>query len=153
MNEQQTRDLRGQMRDDEESIYLMDHPDSDEEIPTLDLSPYLSGQQGGCESVAARLREITMTVGFFYLKGHGIPQALVDAVFGESRRFFNLPDSVKRTIPYITTDSVKSGYQNSFTDGSQRANINIISGARPNLLEKFSINRESGFGGIRQSDE
>lgn len=153
MTDQQTRDLRGEMKDDEESIYLMDHPDSDEEIPTLDLSPYLSGRAGGPETVAAHLRDITMTVGFFYLKGHGIPQHLVDAVFAESRRFFSLPDDVKRKLPYITTDSVKSGYQNSFTDGTQRANINIISGARPNLLEKFSINRERGLRGVSPSDE
>jgi hypothetical protein len=31
--EQQTPDLRGEMRDDHEAIYLMDHPDSDEESP------------------------------------------------------------------------------------------------------------------------
>jgi isopenicillin N synthase-like dioxygenase len=144
VNEQQTQDLRGEIKDDEQAIYLMDHPDSDEEIPTLDMSPYLSGQPGGRKAVAEHLREISMTVGFFYLNGHGIPQELINAVFAESRRFFSLPDSVKRTIPYITTDTLKSGYQNSFTDGTQRANINIIGDARPNLLEKFSINREDG---------
>jgi isopenicillin N synthase-like dioxygenase len=153
MKEQPTRDLRGEMRDDEETIYLTDHPDSAEEIPTLDMSPYLSGQPGGRERVAAHLRDITMTVGFFYVKGHGIPQETVDAVFAESRRFFSLSDSVKRSIPYITTDSLRSGYQNAFTDSSQRANINIISGARPNLLEKFSINREGGSGGLRTSGD
>ena len=40
----------------------------------LDIAPYLSGEAGGLESVAQRLREITETVGFFYLKGHGIPR-------------------------------------------------------------------------------
>ena len=147
MNERQTRDLRGEMRDDEASAHLMDHPDSDEEIPTLDISPYIAGEPGGCERVAERLREITTTVGFFYLRGHGIPDGIINSVFAQARRFFGLPDSEKRKIPYISTESLKSGYQNSFTDGSQRANINIISGARPNLLEKFSVNRELGSGG------
>jgi isopenicillin N synthase-like dioxygenase len=151
MSDQKTRDLRGELRDDEESIYRMEHPDSDEEIPTFDMSPYLSGKPGGRESAAAHLREITMTVGFFYLEGHGIPQDLIDALFSESRRFFGLPDDVKRKIPYFTTDSLRSGYQNSFTDGYQRANINIISGARPNLLEKFSVNREGGPDGRNAS--
>ena len=95
MNEQQTQDLRGEIKDDEQAIYLMDHPDSDEEIPTLDMSPYLAGQPGGRKAVAEHLREISMTVGFFYLNGHGIPQELINAVFAESRRFFSLPDSVK----------------------------------------------------------
>jgi isopenicillin N synthase-like dioxygenase len=153
VNEQQTRDLRGEIKDDEQAIYLMDHPDSDEEIPTLDMSPYLSGQPGGREAVAEHLREISMRVGFFYLNGHGIPKELINAVFAESRRFFGLPDSMKRTIPYITTDTLKSGYQNSFTDGTQRANINIISDARPNMLEKFSINREGGSGRLDTPNE
>ncbi len=140
--EPQTPDLRGEMRDDEATIYRMDHPDSDEEIPILDMSPCLSGEVGGRERVAARLREMTTTVGFFYLRGHGIPQGTIDAVFAQARRFFSLPDIEKSKIPYLTTDSLKSGYQNSFTQGTRRANINIISDARPNLLEKFSVNRE-----------
>lgn len=73
------------MRDDAETVYLMDYPDSDEEIPTLDMSPYLSAQPGGREHVAVQLREITTTVGFFYLKGHGIPQEMIDAVFAQAR--------------------------------------------------------------------
>jgi isopenicillin N synthase-like dioxygenase len=146
MNERPAPDLRGEIREDETAIYLMDHPDSDEEIPTLDISPYLSSQPGGRERVAAKLREITTTVGFFYLRGHAIPQDMIDAVFAQARRFFSLSDGEKRTIPYVATDSLKSGYQNSFTDGGKRANINIISDARPNLLEKFSVNREGRSG-------
>src|ERR1700751_5644525 len=146
MNERPAPDLRGAMREDEAAFYLMDHPDSDEEIPTLDISPYLSGHPGGRERVAAKLREITTTVGFFYLRGHAIPQDMIDSVFAQARRFFSLSDSEKRRIPYVATDSLKSGYQNSFTDGGKRANINIISDARPNLLEKFSVNREGRSG-------
>jgi hypothetical protein len=69
MDDLKVRDVRGKMRDDEESISLMDHPDSHEEIPTLDMAPYLMAQPGGCETVAAQLRDISKTVGFFYLKG------------------------------------------------------------------------------------
>ena len=43
MNEVQTPDVRGTVRDDAASLYLMDHPDSTVEIPTLDISPYLKG--------------------------------------------------------------------------------------------------------------
>jgi hypothetical protein len=41
MSEVQTPDVRGTVHDDAASLYLMDHPDSTEEIPTLDISPYL----------------------------------------------------------------------------------------------------------------
>ena len=64
----------------------MDHPDSTEEIPTLDIGPFF-GDKGVLETVAHRLGEITETIGFFYLKDHGVPQELVDRIFSETRRF------------------------------------------------------------------
>ncbi len=152
MDDVKTADLRGEIKDDAESIYLMDHPDSIEEIPTLDMAPYLAGAPGAREAVAAHLREISMTVGFFYLKGHGIPQAVIDEVFAQSRRFHALPDAVKDLIPYKDTDSFKSGYQPGQRE-RRRANVNIISDARPNLLSKFSVNREGGSGGLSMTAE
>jgi isopenicillin N synthase-like dioxygenase len=146
-------DVRGDIREDEETIYLMDYPDSDEEIPTLDISPYLSGRPGGCEAVAARLREISRTVGFFYLKGHGIPQELIDRVFEQSRRFHALPIETKKKIPFFETGGFKSGYQPCSEDDYQHRNINIISNAKPNLVAKFSINREGGSGGLSMSED
>jgi hypothetical protein len=95
-----THDVRGELRDDDEALYLMDHPDSDEEIPTLDIAPYLQGAPGGLQAAAARLRDISRRVGFFYLKGHGIPQPLIDGVFEQSRRFHALPIEAKTKIPY-----------------------------------------------------
>jgi len=47
MTDLKVHDVRGEIPDDDQSIRLMDHPDSAEEIPTLDMSPYLSGQSGG----------------------------------------------------------------------------------------------------------
>ena len=50
-------DVRGDLRDDDEAIRLMDHPDSDEEIPTLDIAAYLAGQPGGRGGAAPQQRE------------------------------------------------------------------------------------------------
>ena len=105
MNELKVHDVRGELRDDAEAVHLMDHPDSTEEIPTLDVSPYLAGEPGGRERVAARLREISMTVGFFYLKGHGLPPGLLDRMFAEARRFHALPEAEKKKIPYFNVGS------------------------------------------------
>ncbi len=146
--EAKKHDVRGDIRDDDESVYLMDHPDSDEQIPILDISPHLKGEPGGREAVAAQLREISKTIGFFYLKGHGIPQELLDRVFAESRRFHSLPLEVKEKIPYFDNSTFKSGYLPCTLDDYQRTNINIISNAKPNLNAKFSINREGGSGGL-----
>ena len=147
------RDVRGEIRDDDEAIHLMDHPDSDEEIPTLDIASYLAGAPDGREASAAQLRDISKTVGFFYLKGHGIPQELIDRVFEQSRRFHALPLEAKTKIPYFATGSFRSGYQPCSQDQYQRTNINIIDGAKPNLNAKFSINREGGSGGLSMTDE
>ncbi len=96
MDTMKVHDVRGEIQDDDESVYRMDHPDSNEEIPTLDMTSYLSGQPGGRGTVAAQLREISKTVGFFYLKGHGIPQDLIHRVFEESRRFHALADRYQK---------------------------------------------------------
>lgn len=48
-----------------DEVYLMDHPDSTEEIPIFDISPALGGAPGGMEAVASQLRQITETIGFF----------------------------------------------------------------------------------------
>jgi isopenicillin N synthase-like dioxygenase len=147
MSDVKMPDVRGEMKDDPETLYLMDHPDSTEEIPMLDMGPYLAGEPGGREKVAARLREISQTVGFFYVKNHGIAQEIVDGVFAQSRRFHTLPAEEKAKIPYFTTDTFKSGYQPGQEERPQ-ANVNIIPDAKPNLYARFSINREGGSGGL-----
>ncbi len=120
----------------------MDHPDSTEEIPILDISPVISGEPGGLELVASKLRQITETVGFFYLKGHGIPQELVDRVFAESRRFHALPSEEKAKVAHRYTDSFQSGYVAPSTPRSKKAKVNIIEDAKPNLQAKFLVTRE-----------
>jgi isopenicillin N synthase-like dioxygenase len=125
-----------------DDTYLMDHPDSNEEIPVLDVAPVLSGEKGGLASVAGQLRQISETVGFFYLKGHGISQDLVDRVFEQSRRFHALPAEVKARVPHKFTDSFQSGYVAPATARSKAANVEIIKDVKPNLMAKFLVTRE-----------
>jgi isopenicillin N synthase-like dioxygenase len=125
-----------------DDTHLMDFPDSTEEIPILDMAPALSGSKEGLASVAAALRQVTETIGFFYLKGHGVPQDLVDRVFAESRRFHSLPAALKARVPHQFTDSFQSGYVAPATPRSKAAKIDIIENAKPNLLAKFLVTRE-----------
>jgi isopenicillin N synthase-like dioxygenase len=126
----------------DDDTYLMDHPDSTEEIPILDIAPALSGSAEGLASVASQLRDISETIGFFYLKGHGVPQDLVDRVFAESRRFHSLLPEVKTQVPHKFTDSFQSGYVAPATPRSKSAKVDIIENAKPNLLAKFLVTRE-----------
>lgn len=136
-----------QMTDDERDIYLMDHPDSHEPIPVIDIAAYRAGAPGARERLARELREATENIGFFYLAGHGISDRLVADVFEQSRRFHAQPLEVKKAIPYVSNDTFLSGYQPAGTPRAKKASVNIISDVKPNLLSKFSVNREPG--GIR----
>lgn len=145
MAEVKMRDPRGRIADDDATIALMDYPDSTEEIPTLDFAPYLEGRPGGFAAVAAKLREISMTVGFFYLKNHGVPQSLIDRTFAEARRFHSLRESEKKSIPWNGAALFKIGYEGYGSDQDYRKkNVNIVSDTKPNLYAKFVIGREEG---------
>jgi isopenicillin N synthase-like dioxygenase len=147
MDDVKSPDVRGELKDDPETLYLMDYPDSTEEVPTLDLGPYLSNEPGGREKVAAHLREISTAIGFFYLTNHGIPLEVFDRTFAESRRFHSLPAVEKGKLPWFTTDTFKSGYHPG-EEERKTANVNIIRDAKPNLHAKFSVNREGGSAGL-----
>lgn len=124
--------------DDAQLIYLMDHPDSTEEIPIIDMGPYLRGEPGADRRMAEELRKSTETVGFFYLKNHGIPQALIDRIFAESRRFFALPVEEKMKVPRVDN----AGYVRLQEAKQHSANSSIVRNVKPALNESFIINRE-----------
>ncbi len=87
--------------DGADDLYLVDNPDSTEELPLLDIGPYLRGEPGAKKRIAAELREVSETVGFFYLAGHGVEQSLVDQTFEEARRLHALSAEAKARIPKV----------------------------------------------------
>src|SRR5438552_3987005 len=127
-----------QPTDDARLIYLMDHPDSTEEIPVIDMGPVRAGEPGAHRRMAAELRHVTETVGFFYLKNHGVPQSLIDRMFVESKRFFALPLEEKRRIPRIDN----AGYVELRETKAHSKNSGLVRNAKPALNESFVINRE-----------
>jgi isopenicillin N synthase-like dioxygenase len=60
-------------------------------IPVIDFAPAFGGAPGGLEAVAARVRDASERVGFFYLAGHGVPPEIVEAAFEASREFHAMP--------------------------------------------------------------
>ena len=65
--------------------------DAPEEIPVLDLAPYLAGEPGALQRSAPQLRRAFEEIGFYFIVGHGVPQSLVDAAFAEAERFHAQP--------------------------------------------------------------
>src|SRR5439155_1541613 len=59
-------------------------------IPVINVAPAFAGG-AGLERVAAQVREASERVGFFYVKGYGVPPAVIDAAFAASREFHALP--------------------------------------------------------------
>ena len=73
-------------------------------LPILDLERFAPNHPER-QAALAELREVARTVGFFYLRGHGLPQSRIDEILALSRRFFELPADKKLEI-----EMVKSPY-------------------------------------------
>jgi isopenicillin N synthase-like dioxygenase len=71
-------------------------------LPTIDLSRYDPAKpEAERQAFLNDLREAARTWGFFYLTGHGVPDALVRDIIRVSREFFALPQEQKDAIAMI----------------------------------------------------
>ncbi len=69
-----------------------------EEIPILDVGPYLAGEPGALAKLAAEIRHASTKIGFYFIVNHGMAQDAVDRSFDASRKFFALPAEKKMKI-------------------------------------------------------
>lgn len=69
-------------------------------LPVLDLSLLNQGEDAS-HQFREKLREVTHTIGFFYLVGHGIPEQTIQEIFGEAQKFFALPLEEKKAIQML----------------------------------------------------
>ena len=72
-------------------------------IPVIDFSPMLSSKPEKRREIAPEIRKACMEVGFFYLKNHGIPDAVTRRAHQAMRRYFALPREEKLKQHYLTT--------------------------------------------------
>ena len=69
------------------------------DIPIIDVSALVNGDDDDAKLACARAMDTACRQhGFFYVKGHGVPRDLLDAVLEQGRRFFALPQKMKDTI-------------------------------------------------------
>ena len=66
------------------------------EIPMIDFAPFLHGTQADKQRVADEIGAACRQIGFFYLKGHDVPESLRQAVFDQSASFFHKPIGERR---------------------------------------------------------
>jgi len=61
------------------------------DLPLLDVGPYLAGEPGALEQLAADVKWIQENLGFFAIVNHGIPQSLIDEAFRQTEKLFEIP--------------------------------------------------------------
>ena len=115
-------------------------------IPVIDFAPAFRGEPGGLEAVAAQVRRASEEVGFFYLKGHGVPDAVVDEAFAASREFHAMPMEAKRRL---AIDENNIGYlaPNESIQGAS----SVHKATRPNFNESFFISHDRERGPSRRA--
>ena len=80
-----------------------------EEVPVIDFGRFLHGTARDRKATALAIGEACRNIGFFYIVGHDVPRATVDAVFAEAKRFFDQPVEKKNAIA-IAKSACHRGY-------------------------------------------
>jgi isopenicillin N synthase-like dioxygenase len=69
-------------------------------IPVIDIAPLVKGSPEPARAIAMDLGRACREVGFFYITGHGVPKALMDAVFDSSAAFFTGPTTIREAATF-----------------------------------------------------
>jgi len=112
-------------------------PDAREEIPVLDVGPYLAGQDGALEQLGAQLRDALENIGFYFVVNHGIAQDLIDGVFEAAKRFHALPLEQKMALAFNHNNV---GYVP--IKGATTRHSALNRNNKPNLVEAFLVKRD-----------
>lgn len=66
------------------------------EVPSLDLADFISGDSGQKEKFVAHLGSAFTNIGFVAIKNHGLSDELRTQLYDAVKRFFTLPDEQKK---------------------------------------------------------
>ena len=67
-------------------------------LPVIDIAAFRTGDAASRARVAAEIRKACISIGFFYLTGHGFAQTEFDELLAWGHRFFALPPDEKAKI-------------------------------------------------------
>lgn len=108
-----------------------------EEIPVLDIGPFLAGAPGALERTAAELRHALEHIGFYFIENHGVPQAAVDDAFAAAARFHAQPLEPKLALK-LTEHNI--GYMP--MRGSTLRTSEVHKNTKANLNEAYFVKRD-----------
>ncbi|MFV0243522.1 MAG: isopenicillin N synthase family dioxygenase [Qingshengfaniella sp.] len=75
-------------------------PETITDIPVIDLSGLSAQSPETRRHVGWDMHKACRETGFFYVSGHGVSQALIDAQLAWTERFFDLPEDRKAAVAY-----------------------------------------------------
>jgi len=125
------------------ALAVKDVEEATRDIPVIDFSPAfgpgldIGPDPAALDAVAAQVRRACERVGFFYLAGHGVPDAVVDAAFAASREFHALPPEEKMKL---SLNENNIGYL-PVNQSIQKAST-VHKATRPNFNESFFISHD-----------
>lgn len=113
---------------------------SSDAIPVIDMSGLRDGG-AALQDVAGRMREAAESVGFFYVRGHGVPQPQIDGVFDCAARFFAAPLETKQMV------SINQWHRGFLHAGAAK----MYAGAKPDLKESFVWGLDTAAGPVPEA--
>lgn len=106
-------------------------------IPILNVSRYFAGDMNELPRLGCQLRDAFENVGFYYLRGHGVPRSLIDAAFAECERF-HAQSMEKKLALRINEHNI--GYM--AMGGSIARSSKVNHNTKPSVNEAFFLRRE-----------
>ena len=106
-------------------------------IPILDVSRYFAGDMDELPRLGGQLRDAFENVGFYYLRGHGVPRSLIHAAFAECERFHAQPAEKKLAVR-INEHNI--GYM--AMGGSIARSSKVNNNTKSSVNEAFFLRRE-----------
>ena len=108
------------------------------QIPVIDFGPYLAGDGAALADLASAVGDACRNVGFFYMRGHGVDEQIIERGFAAARRFHALPLAKKLELKL---DQYNVGYLP--MSASIQRHSTVHQATKPNENESFFIIHDS----------
>lgn len=71
-------------------------------IPIIDLAPLMTGDSSQKNAIARQMGAACESIGFFFIRNHGVPQDVIDRAFRECENFHSMPLEKKLEVRATT---------------------------------------------------
>jgi isopenicillin N synthase-like dioxygenase len=109
-------------------------------VPVIDLTPWRTGDKAARAATASAVDAALQRVGFFLIRGHGVPNDLRTRVRAEARAFFALPPEIKQRYAVTVAGRgwLPPGVEaNGYAEGTQTP---------PDMKESFAVGADQPTG-------